>query len=186
MLYCIACFSSTTFALVPLIIGRQLVELCIFLATCHWHILCSDVCIYWRVNWLIDWQCWQRQQVLATIVISTKSIKWEIDKVVLTDFQSSSYLLLKPLMTSFTSDRSDAITELSWCDSFMMSLCSATIRASDLYDLTSPDSASPPVCDSACTQVTRSHSGSRVTWSRGQAEYVSVINHTSYVVSFSA
>ena len=28
MLYCTVCFSSTTFALVPLIIGRQLVELC--------------------------------------------------------------------------------------------------------------------------------------------------------------
>jgi len=28
-------FSSTTFAFVPLIIGRQLVELCVFLATCH-------------------------------------------------------------------------------------------------------------------------------------------------------
>ena len=28
MLYCIVCFSSTTFALVPLILGRQLVELC--------------------------------------------------------------------------------------------------------------------------------------------------------------
>jgi len=35
MLYCIVRFSSTTFALVPLIIGRQLVELCVFLATCH-------------------------------------------------------------------------------------------------------------------------------------------------------
>ena len=30
MLYCIVCFSSTTFALVSLIIGRQLVELCVF------------------------------------------------------------------------------------------------------------------------------------------------------------
>ena len=35
MLYCIVRFSSTTFALVPLITGRQLVELCVFLATCH-------------------------------------------------------------------------------------------------------------------------------------------------------
>ena len=32
MLYCIVCFSSTTFALAPIIIGRQLVELCVFLA----------------------------------------------------------------------------------------------------------------------------------------------------------
>jgi len=31
----------------------------------------------------------------------------------LTDFQSSSYLSLKPLMTSFTSDLRDAMTELS-------------------------------------------------------------------------
>jgi len=31
----IVCFSSTAFASVPLIIGRQLVELCVFLATCH-------------------------------------------------------------------------------------------------------------------------------------------------------
>jgi len=35
MLYCIVCFSSTTFAFVSLIIGRQLVELRVFLATCH-------------------------------------------------------------------------------------------------------------------------------------------------------
>jgi len=35
MLYCIVCFSSTTFAYVSLIIGRQLVELRVFLATCH-------------------------------------------------------------------------------------------------------------------------------------------------------
>jgi len=67
--------------------------------------------------------------------------------VELTDFHSSSYLLLKPLMTSFTSDLRDAMTELSWYDSFMMSLCSATILARDLYDLTSPESASPD-CDS--------------------------------------
>ena len=32
MLYCIVCFSSTTFALAPIIIGLQLVELCVFLA----------------------------------------------------------------------------------------------------------------------------------------------------------
>jgi len=32
MLYCTVCFSSTTFALAPIIIGRQLVELCVFLA----------------------------------------------------------------------------------------------------------------------------------------------------------
>jgi len=42
MLYCIACFfSSTTFALVSLIIGRQLVELCFsgeVLLTCYVHI----------------------------------------------------------------------------------------------------------------------------------------------------
>ena len=32
MLYCIVCFSSTTFALAQIIIGLQLVELCVFLA----------------------------------------------------------------------------------------------------------------------------------------------------------
>jgi len=55
MLYCIVCFSSTTFDLVSLIIGRQLVELCVFPATCHWQTLCWYMCIYWRINWLIDW-----------------------------------------------------------------------------------------------------------------------------------
>jgi len=29
--------------------------LCFSGTTCHWHILCSDMCIYWRINWLIDW-----------------------------------------------------------------------------------------------------------------------------------
>ena len=54
MLYCIVCFSSTTFALVPLIIGRQPVELCVFfLATCHWHVHIGYV--YLLANKLIDW-----------------------------------------------------------------------------------------------------------------------------------
>ena len=52
MLYCIVCFSSATFALVSLIIGRQLVELCVFLATCHWQIL--FIYVYLLANKLID------------------------------------------------------------------------------------------------------------------------------------
>ena len=27
------------------------------MATCHWQILCSYMCIYWRINWLIDREC---------------------------------------------------------------------------------------------------------------------------------
>jgi len=27
------------------------------LATCHWQILCSYMCIYWRINWWIDREC---------------------------------------------------------------------------------------------------------------------------------
>jgi len=53
MLYCIVCFSSITSALVSLIIGCQLVELCVFLATCHWQIL--FIYVYLLANKLIDW-----------------------------------------------------------------------------------------------------------------------------------
>ena len=77
MLYCIICFSSTTFALVSLIIGRQLVELCVILATCHWHILRSYICIYWRRNWLID--CTSRTVSLHTHVFSSARLRASLE-----------------------------------------------------------------------------------------------------------
>jgi len=42
----IVCFSSTTFALVPLIIGRQLVELCVFLSRPAIDIYYVQICVF--------------------------------------------------------------------------------------------------------------------------------------------
>jgi len=75
MLYCTVCFSSTTVALVPLIIGRQLVELCVFLATCHWHILCSYMCIYWRINWSSD-TIPRRRCAMSQVFCTSSAQRW--------------------------------------------------------------------------------------------------------------